>query len=113
MSDDLIDRVAHDLAAGRLVDWAAALASAGTPAERMQLESLRVVHQIARRDSASASTVAVADTAVVSPAPAADAGAATTAVWGRYRLLEEAGSGSYGTVYRAVDPALDLDIAIK
>ena len=33
--------------------------------------------------------------------------------WGRYALVAEAGSGSYGRVYRAFDPDLDLDVAVK
>src|SRR5262249_20685811 len=33
--------------------------------------------------------------------------------WGRYRLIEEVGSGTFGAVYRAQDSMLDLDVAIK
>jgi serine/threonine protein kinase len=114
MSDDLIDRVADDLAAGRPVDWTVALASAAGPDERVQLESLRLVDQFAQRNAPASATVArtVADTAPVGPAVTSTA-AGTQAAWGRYLLVEEAGSGSFGTVYRAVDPAIQLDIAIK
>src|SRR5205814_2106521 len=33
--------------------------------------------------------------------------------WGRYRLLQRVGSGSFGSVYRAWDPQLEREIAIK
>ena len=32
---------------------------------------------------------------------------------GRYRLLAEIGRGAMGTVYRAVDPLIERDVAIK
>lgn len=110
MSDDLIDRVADDLAAGRSVDWTTVIAAAATPGVRMQLESLRLVHQIAACATASAPPLAM--TAPVQPT-ALDALHGTQALWGRYVLVHEAGSGGFGTVYRATDPAIQLDIAIK
>jgi Protein kinase domain len=113
MSDDLVDRVAEDLAAGRMVDWTAAMAAASTPEERMQLESLRLLDQIARPEPLTTRTAAVGDTAPVGPAPASNVIADGNSVWGRYILRAAAGSGSYGTVYRAVDPRLDLEVAIK
>ena len=33
--------------------------------------------------------------------------------WGRYRLVEKVGEGSFGSVYRAVDPELQREIAVK
>ena len=33
--------------------------------------------------------------------------------WGRYRLTEKVGEGSFGSVYRALDPDLQREIAIK
>jgi len=113
MSDDLVDRVAEDLAAGRTVDWTAAIAAASTPAQRMQLETLRLVHRIAGPELSTDRTAAVGDTPPVRPAPVSDTIADAGPTWGRYNLHEAAGSGSYGTVFRASDPTLDLDVAIK
>jgi tRNA A-37 threonylcarbamoyl transferase component Bud32 len=113
MPDDLIDRISDDLAAGRSVDWAAVMASAMTPAERRQLESLRLVHQMSLQGHPASETVAVADTVPVGPPALANTVAATQAVWGRYLLVHEAGAGSFGIVYRAKDPVINLDVAIK
>src|SRR5262245_35226480 len=100
MPDALIDRVTDDLAAGRSVNWTVVIASAATPAERRQLESLRLVHQMACLGNVSSETAAVADTAPVGPARLANPLATTQPVWGRYVLVHEAGAGSFGTVFR-------------
>ncbi len=117
MADDLIDRVANDLAAGRAVDWAAAIAAASSAMEREQLESLRLVHQLSRRDrSATPASEQASDqqnTRPIATAVVSKAETSSTEEWGRYRLVQEVGAGSFGSVYRAFDPALDLDIAIK
>ena len=114
MSDDLIDRVAADLAAGRSVDWPAVMGQAQTPDERGELEALRVVNQMHKGVTDSTVTITADDTGP--PGPVVGVGAVprtTLGLWGRYALLHEAGSGSFGTVYRAKDPNLDLDVAIK
>ena len=113
MSNDLVDRVTDDLAAGRSVDWPAVIALAATPAERRQLESLRLINAMSRQGGGSSQTVAVADTAPVGPPPLAGTRPAAEPVWGRYVLVHEAGAGSFGTVYKAMDPVLQLDVAIK
>ena len=113
MSDDLIDRVAADLAEGRSIDWPAMMAAAETPHDRRRLESLRVADQI--RKNAVDVTVTVTDDTTL-PWDPSQRGASPRTIqgrWGRYGLLHEAGSGSFGTVYRAVDPNLNLDVAIK
>jgi hypothetical protein len=59
--------------------------------------------------------------AAASTAPAlAHAGVTTHApqqaaveTWGRYHLLEKVGEGSFGSVYRAWDPQLEREIALK
>ena len=113
MSDDLIDRVAGDLAAGRSIDWTTVMASA-LPAQVQRLESLRLLHQM--HQVAVDSTVSTAGGSATVPGPLPsnrDSLSATPRTWGRYVLVEETGSGSFGTVFRANDPNLRLDVAIK
>jgi eukaryotic-like serine/threonine-protein kinase len=113
MSDDLIDRVTGDLAAGRSVDWPAVIAAAATQAQRAQLESLRLIEGLRAPTDVTVSVNSAHDLVVGGP-PAHHRVLSTKPVtWGRYKLLHEAGSGSFGTVYRAVDPDLQLDVAIK
>ena len=110
MSDDLIDRVAEDLAAGRSIEWDAVMASA-TPEQRRRLASMRVLHQMRQVvvDSMGGESQTLPATLPANPGglPAAPR------TWGRYVLVEETGSGSFGTVFKAVDPDLRLDVAIK
>lgn len=46
-------------------------------------------------------------------AAAAGAGAYALRRWGRFHLLEQVGEGSFGRVYRAWDPQLEREVAIK
>jgi hypothetical protein len=113
MPDDLLDRIAQDLAAGKAVDWTAALSSMTTDAQRKQLEALRMVERIGRLETSTVGSVALGSTVTGGPLPQSDLPAQDGTRWGRYVLVEEAGSGSYGRVYRAFDPDLDLDVAVK
>ena len=80
----------------------------------MQLESLRLVQQMHKGATHSPVTMTADPTEVstyilgggASPSPAQGR-------WGRYGIVHEAGSGSFGTVYRGIDPSLHLDVAIK
>ncbi|HEX8028986.1 MAG TPA: serine/threonine-protein kinase, partial [Vicinamibacterales bacterium] len=112
MPDDLVGRIAQDIADGKTVDWAAVLSAAGTPAERQQVESLRVVHGLGRMEH-SRGDASLDNTVTVSLDPRVPRPTEDGPRWGRYVLMEEAGSGGFGRVYRANDPTLDLDVAIK
>lgn len=116
-ADDPTDRAARQLADGQSVDWEALADQAGSDDEREQLECLRILGAIAE----------VHRPADPSPDDSSDAPASFTPgspdrnpvddqvdeTWGRYTLLEEVGSGSFGSVYRAWDPELEREIAIK
>lgn len=104
MPDD--DRALTDVASailnGTPVDWAAAEHSADDE-DRPLLEELRVLSTVAdlhRR-------LAAADRQPADPA------GDDPQTWGRLRLLERVGGGTFGDVYRAWDPRLDRAVALK
>lgn len=98
------------------VDWEALDRESSSVEGRDELKWLRVIAEIAdhHREArqfvdANANTVTAhpaAGLAAPAPEPLGD-------TWGRYQLLEQIGQGSYGSVHRAFDPDLQLEIAIK
>jgi hypothetical protein len=97
LADDILDRAAEQIADGQPVDWPAAEGSTRTPEDEHRIACLRIVDAVARAHRA------------LPPDPAQGAGT----MWGRYRLIQEVGAGSYGSVYRAFDPELEREVAIK
>lgn len=78
--------VATSIARGERVDWDTA---ERTTAATTLLDELRVLDTLSR----------LADT--------------VPDTWGRLSIMGELGRGSHGTVYRAHDPGLDIDLALK
>ena len=115
LSDDTVGRAAAEIADGHRIDWDAVADGARTPDERDHLACLRIVDAVARTHRAVAGGASSAgSTAPGLPAAGADgAGGFEGRVWGRYQLLQEVGAGSYGSVYRAFDPELEFEVAIK
>ncbi len=109
--DDRLERLAERVAAGEPVDWAAA-AREFTPAEREVLAGLRELSRIViaqAADPAARAAAAGGDGETTTPPLAT----ATPRLWGNLRVLDRLGGGTYGEVYRAHDPALDRDVALK
>ncbi len=114
-TDDLVDVAANAVADGNAVDWAALAKRARNDEERERLECLRILGAIAGVHRSSDAPTIEGGEAASHPR------GATTKVpenwhgetWGRYQLLEEVGYGSFGRVYRAWDPQLEREIAIK
>jgi hypothetical protein len=120
--DSLIDRAIEAVADRAPVDWDM-LDSQAPDAERELLKCLRILDGISELHRSSQDDM---DPAEESPGespgesiaqPAATGPVAMTEDrsdwWGRYRLIERVGEGSFGNVYRAWDPELEREIAIK
>ena len=111
---------ARAIVAGRRVDWAA-IESSGDLSESLTalLQELKVVEGIAELHRSlpdvETSGAAGVDASILPSAVAETAAAAATetATWGSLRLLERVGQGAFGDVYRAWDPRLDREVALK
>src|SRR2546426_11140046 len=108
-------RVAEAIADGRSIEWASETALES--AENRVIESLKLVEVIAGAHravlEAEPSTEPLAPE---SPTGAADATHVRTAAlitWGPLRILEPIGEGSFGEGYRAFDPSLQSEGALK
>jgi serine/threonine protein kinase len=114
MSDNVIDRAVEAVSDGVQVDWAAFETNAPNEADRECLRWLRLLGQIEELHRTTSDDVE-ADAMTV----AIDDGASSTRAeqaletWGQYELHEMIGEGSFGAVYRAWDPQLESELAIK
>lgn len=84
-------RLAEAIADGRQVDWQKAVRD--DPDSSDGIEALRVIE-----------TVVAAHTLPETPVPAA---------WGSLAIREKIGEGAFGEVYRAYDPSLQREVALK
>ena len=100
---DPLDAVAAAIADGTPPDWEAARAAARTDEDRAALEHLRHIAEFGS-GSISPGNLLTPDVAEGEQAPA---------LWGTLQVRERVGRGRFGDVYRAWDPALDRDVALK
>jgi serine/threonine protein kinase len=107
-NDDVL-AVARAIAAGQAVDWSSVESSVQlSESAAAVLRELRVVVEIAELhrsvDISDVSSISSSETAAVSP---------QFGTWGSLRLLDRVGHGAFGDVYRAWDPRLDREVALK
>jgi serine/threonine-protein kinase len=99
----------ESLADGVDVDWGALDAAATTNVERRRYRNLRLVARVAELHR----TLPPDDAA---PPPHVDGGESALeqlTSWGHLVIQERIGGGAYGDVYRASDPQLSRDVALK
>ena len=103
--DDVLLQLAAAVDSGTPVDWRTADSTVTDPALQAVVEQLRIV-----------AALAAASRAIQSPAettPGASAWPKPPESWGPLLIRSEIGRGRFGTVYRAWDPALERDVALK
>lgn len=99
-----LSRLAEAVADGFGVDWAEAESSAADGDERELVGCLRLLAQIGVQHRSQTSEPA---------AERSHSPLAPPASWSSLKILEVIGGGQFGTVYRAVDPHLDREVALK
>ncbi len=80
---------AEKIVSGVPVDWNAVRSQVATADQAAVVEELRTLEQFAQ---------------ITGQAPA---------TWGRFQIVSEIGRGTFGTVYCAIDPMLQLEVALK
>ena len=108
MSDAALDDAIEHIADGLTVDWSAIDKS--SPAGEWA-RSLRVLNDIVKLHREAA--VDYEQTTLTHMPASETAARAQPDQWGKYRLANKVGEGSYGSVYRAWDSELERDVAIK
>ena len=101
-----IDALIESIADGGTIDWAAIEASAADERQRRLIGHLRLVAGVAEVHRT---------TPAEEPNGAMPAASPVDAIprWGHLLLLEKIGEGTFGEVYRARDPWLDREVALK
>ncbi|MCA9729528.1 MAG: protein kinase, partial [Candidatus Eisenbacteria bacterium] len=109
MSDpesDILAAIAERIANGEAVDWDVLTASHPELADSIRslqrVQALTLAHSV---DDSVPSGGSRTDPSTVAPPPPRQ--------WGALRVLERIGEGSFGQVFRAHDPVLERDVALK
>jgi eukaryotic-like serine/threonine-protein kinase len=100
-----ITDLAAAVADGRLPDWDAVQSETTDDGDRQTIANLRTVAKIAELfiGLTAGRLTPSSDHHVLAPGT----------MWGGLRVIEQVGQGRFGRVYRAWDPTLDRDVALK
>jgi serine/threonine protein kinase len=103
-----IERVVEAISEGRPIEWDEE--SARHTVDPETLEALKLIDTVSRLHRSGGARAAAAGEAASEAASEASPAGHT---WGNFRILGSLGAGVYGDVYRAFDPALQQEVALK
>jgi protein kinase-like protein len=115
MADDVIDLAIAGVADGQFVDWNLLESGALSDFDRERIKCLRILEDIGHLHRTIGSPLPELSDIETQGATNSPRVVPQTLPrsWGRYELREIVGSGSFGSVYRAWDPELEREVAIK
>jgi tRNA A-37 threonylcarbamoyl transferase component Bud32 len=113
MAENVIDRAIEGVSDGVPVDWAGLEGDVLNEADRECLRWLRLLGRIEELHRTTPDDLDAAGTVDTTSNRRAPAPQDVVEMWGRYELREMIGEGSFGAVYRAWDPQLESELAIK
>jgi len=116
MPENVIDQALEQVADRTPIDWDALESAVNSVDERRWLDCVKVLQDIARFHFSTDDVIDPLAPGSDTTGPGPAAGADTTdraAWWGRYRLDQKVGEGAFGCVYRAWDPELEREVAVK
>lgn len=110
----MIERAIASVADRAAVDWDALEREIDSADDKALLDCLRILGGVGNLHRTINVDTASSDRATL---PNSDAGNDTrvplSSMWGRFRIDQQVGEGGFGRVYRAWDPELEREIAIK
>ena len=106
--DDPLQELAAAISDGRAVEWGT-LEASGNAATDPIIREFRVLATLAELHRRSQASDHDQDPESLDVSPVSE----SIGTWGPFELRAVVGRGSFGTVYRARDPKLDRDVALK
>lgn len=113
MAEPLLERAVASVADRLAVDWTALEREADSDDDRALIDCLRILGGVGNLHRTMGLDTADSDRTTTEVSPPHDSQVPISSKWGRFRIDAQVGEGGFGRVFRAWDPDLEREIAIK